>query len=390
MNITCLACGAACAAAWGCAQAHDAHVQLYGGIDAGIVHFTGINTEPPDDAASSGRTTTVTGLSQAGASGSYLGLRGGERLSPGLRVGFLAETGFCNLGLSQPDAGGDPYCSGGGFMQRAAWVQLASGAGTLRLGRQVTMLAEHSGEADAFGNSFLGQVGNISLLGNNLARLDMQRTDQTLSWFSAERAGLQLLAQYSRHAAALPVVPDPDDLHDPSALMLGVRWRDARWLLGFDWSRWQHGIGSTEDLWDRSYRLSMLYAALDLGGPRAYAQLQHGRADGFQGRELAFDVGLSLPAGHGTLMLSAGRFGTSLAAQPAQLGTSWARQFAIGYVLPLSPTTSLYASAAHIDNDAPAPGFPGTSLAVGAAGDLFHGVPGRASSGIGVGFSHTF
>lgn len=390
MKISCLACGAACAAAWGCALAQDPQVELYGGIDAGVVRFTGISADRPDDSPPSGRTTTVSGLSQAGASGSYLGLRGAERLGPGLRVAFRAETGLCNLGLSQPDAGGDPYCSGGGFMQRAAWVQLESGVGVLRLGRQVTMLAEHSGDADAFDNSYLGQVGNLSLLGNNLAGLDMQRASQAVSWFSPERAGLQVLAQYALHAGQVAQPPDPDDLHDPSALILGLRYRDARWLLGLDWSRWQHGIGSTEDLWDRSYRFAMVYAALDLGGPRVFAQAQEGRADGFSGRQSAISLGLSLPVGRGSWMVSVGRFGTSLAPQPTRLDTSWARQVAIGYSHALSPATRLYASAARIVNDAPGPGLSGTALAVGAAGELFHGVPGRGSSGIGVGLSHSF
>lgn len=390
MKLCCLACGAACAAAWGCAQAQDAPIELYGAIDAGIVRFTGISPDHPDDAPPSGRSTSVLALSQAGATGSYLGLRGSERIRPGLRLGFRAETGFCNLGLSQPDAGGEPYCSGGGFFQRAAWMELESAAGTLRAGRQVTMLAEHSDEADAFGNSYLGQVGNISLLGNNLAELDMNRTSQTLSWFSPERGGLQLLAQYGIHAGQESDPPDTDDVHDPSALVLGVRYRNARWLVGVDWSRWQRGIGYTEDVWDRTYRLGMLYAAVDLGGPRLFGQYQQGRADGFSGRQRVASLGMTVPGGRGTWMFSVGRFGTSLAPQAQRLGTSWASQLAIGYTYPLSPSTQIYASAAHIANDAPTDGSPGTALAVGAAGRLFHGVPGHNSSGLGVGISHAF
>lgn len=396
--------GAACAASIAsiacspCAQAQTSpsssedSVQLYGAIDVGILHSTGIRPyNPDDDAPPSGQTLTINGLSQAGATGSYLGVRGTESLGGGLRLSFRAETGFCNVGLNEADAGGDPYCSAGGFMQRHAWIQLASDSfGSLRAGRQVTMLGYHTADGDAFGNSYLGQVGNIGVIGNNLAGLDMTRMSQGLSWTSPKMQGLQLQAQYSPHSAQSAVLSDPDDIHDPSALLLGVRYEQPRWLAGLDWGRWQRGIGPTEDLWDRTYRMLLAYASVDLGGPRLYGQWQHGSAQHFSGHQETLSLSLSLPLGRGTAMVSIGRFGTSMALQPTQLGMSYARQLAIGYAMPLSPRTTVYASASHIDNEAPGAGLSGTALAVDAAGNLFQGVPGRPSSGIGVGISHTF
>ncbi len=397
-----LACTAACAAwchaTWcGAGHAHAEGLQIYGTLDAAVGHFTGIRAHagggqpgrPPSRA-----TTTVNAMGPGGATGATLGLRGDEHLGGDTYLRFVAETGFCGVGLSQPDSGGDPWCGGGGFLQRQAWIGLDSPRiGAWRAGRQLTLLARHSAEADAFGNSYTGQVGNLSLIGNNLGGLGMKRLDQSVDWNAPTGTqGLELQAQYSAHAGMRAPYIDRDQPPDVGALLAGVAWRRGGWLLGIDWSRWQHAFGSHPDRPDRSYRLLMAYAVAPLGEGSLYGQLQQGTADGGTGRQRLFSVGLSWPAADpgGSWMLSAARHVDALSPTSVPLRASAATQYAIGYRHALSPATMVYASAAHIANDSAEAGRRGTDFAVGAAGELFHGVAGRPSTGIAVGLSHSF
>ena len=97
----------------------QSNVQLYGIIDLGVTHFTGLKP------ASGTGTVSSTGLSSGAQSPSRIGVKGTEDLGGGLKVFFTAETGFCSAGTNSAaltTAGANPsnFCSGGGFMQRQA------------------------------------------------------------------------------------------------------------------------------------------------------------------------------------------------------------------------------------------------------------------------------
>ncbi len=381
--------GGAAAACCGCAQAQDSTLQLYGSIDVSVARFSGVRQHPFDPDAGP-VPTSVTGMGAGGVTGSRLGVRGNTALSPGLKLDFLAETGFCGVGLNQLDAGGDPECSGGGFMQRAAWIGLEGRLGTLRAGRQVTLLDEHSAQGDAFEGAFLGQAGNLSLVGNNRAGLDMSRLSQALSWFTPDLGGFGLQAQYTPHARGSRTDDDTDDARDPQAWIVGAHYRGAALTLGADWSRWRHAYTAAGQPRGEPYRLWQVYASLGLGALDLYAQAQQGSADGATGRQRMIDLGLGLPLGRGRLMASVGRHIDSMAPAPRRVEPSYATQVAVGYSLPLSARTLVYASAAHIVNDGATPTRLGTDLAVGAAGDVVHGIVGRRSNGVSLGLSHSF
>ncbi len=381
--------GGAAAACCGCAQAQDSTLQLYGSIDVSVARFSGVRQHPYDPDVGP-VPTAVTGMGAGGVTGSRLGVRGATRLTPGLRLDFLAETGFCGVGLNQLDAGGDPECSGGGFMQRAAWVGLEGRLGTLRGGRQATLLDEHSAQGDAFEGAFLGQVGNISLVGNNRAGLDMSRLSQALSWSTPDRGGFGLQAQFTPHARGTRSDADADDARDPQVWILGAHYRAAALTLGFDWSRWRHAYAGAGQTQGETYRLWQAYASLGLGALDLYAQAQQGSADGATGRQRMIDLGLGLPLGRGRLMASIGHHIDSMAPAPRRVDSSHATQVAVGYSHPLSARTLVYASAAHIVNEGATPTRLGTALAVGAAGDVVHGIVGRNSNGVSLGLSHSF
>ena len=381
--------GALACCTCGAAQAQDESLQLYGSIDVSVARFSGVRQHSLDPDAPP-VATSMTGMGAGGVTGSRLGLRGSSRPAPGLKLDFKAETGFCGVGLNQLDSGGDPYCSGGGFMQREAWIGLSGQPGTLRMGRQVTLLNQHLGQGDAFDNAFLGQVGNLSLVGNNRMGVDMGRASQTLTWLAPEAGAFGLQAQYSPHTRGARAWNDPDDARDPAALMFGAQYRGGALQLGADWGRWQHARTIAGPQLGDTYQLWMGYARVQIGALDLFVQGERGSADGANGDQRMLNLGLRLPLGRGKLMASVGRYADSMAPQPAHLDTSHATQYALGYSYPLSRRTLVYASAAHIENEGATPSRLGTDLAVGAAGDVVHGIVGRNSNGISLGLSHSF
>ncbi|MBN2692892.1 MAG: porin, partial [Burkholderiaceae bacterium] len=72
-------------------------VQLYGLIDMGVGHFTGI-APSNNTSAAPGSTASYTGLMSGVVAGSRIGLKGTEDLGGGLKAIFKAETGFCPAG----------------------------------------------------------------------------------------------------------------------------------------------------------------------------------------------------------------------------------------------------------------------------------------------------
>ncbi|MDE2478235.1 MAG: porin [Betaproteobacteria bacterium] len=383
---------ACCAGCLCCASAQaqeDSTLQLYGSIDVSAARFSGVRQHSRDPDAPP-VATSLTGMGAGGVTGSRLGLRGSSALLPGLRLDFKAETGFCGVGLNQLDSGGDPYCSGGGFMQRESWLGLSGRLGSLRMGRQVTLVNQHLGQGDAFDNAYLGQVGNLSLVGNNRIGADMGRASQALSWISPEAGGFGLQAQYSPHARGARAWNDPDDARDPAALLVGAQYRVGAWRLGADWARWQHARAASGPSLGDTYQLWTAHAGLSLGPLDLFLHGEQGSADGANGDQRVLNLGLRLPLGQGKLMASVGRYADSMAPRPTRLQTSHATQYALGYSHALSPRTQLYLSAAHIVNEGATPARLGTDLAVGAAGDVVHGIIGHNSNGVALGLSHSF
>lgn len=381
---------AACSVCCACAQAQeDSTLQLYGSIDVSAARFSGVRQHSRDPDAPP-VATSMTGMGAGGVTGSRLGLRGSGALLPGLKLDFKAETGFCGVGLNQLDSGGDPYCSGGGFMQRESWLGLSGRLGSLRAGRQVTLLNQHLGQGDAFDNAYLGQVGNLSLVGNNRMGTDMGRASQALSWIAPQAGPWSLQAQYSPHTRGARAWTDADDARDPSALMVAAQYRSGALLLGADWGRWQHAGAADGPALGDTYQLWAAHAGLSLGAVDVFVHGEQGSSDGANGDQRVLNLGLRLPLGSGKLMASVGRYSDSMAPRPTRLDRSRATQYALGYSHALSPRTVLYMSAAHIVNDDATPSRLGTDLAVGAAGDVVHGIIGHKSNGVALGLSHSF
>lgn len=126
------------------AQAADSSVVVYGLADVGYAYRT-----DNYDASKSGRNGVDGGI----ASGSRLGFRGVEEISPGLKGKFVVEAGI-NLDTGSAAQSGTTW-------GRQTWVGLDFGAAELRFGRQYAPQYLIYGELDPFGHGYASKASNI-------------------------------------------------------------------------------------------------------------------------------------------------------------------------------------------------------------------------------------
>ncbi|MBT9513851.1 MAG: porin [Acidovorax sp.] len=133
--------GALCAAlASSCVAAQTSGVTLYGTIDLGLRHGSGLaasHAAAPGSSHSLGSGIHTT---------SRWGLRGSEDLGDGAKALFQFESGL------NADTGASANASK--YFDRASWVGLQGGWGTLALGRQTTTLADAVSPVDPLGMRF--------------------------------------------------------------------------------------------------------------------------------------------------------------------------------------------------------------------------------------------
>lgn len=130
-------------------------VTIYGVADLGVRRASGLDAA---NAASAGDTHSLgSGINTT----SRLGFRGVEDLGGGLKAVFNLESGW-NL---------DSGTSNSKFFDRASWVGLQGGWGTVGLGRQTTVLADALSGTDPLGNRFAGFNPNIQVAALSAHRL---------------------------------------------------------------------------------------------------------------------------------------------------------------------------------------------------------------------------
>lgn len=117
------------------------NVTIYGLVDLGIVQESG------------GAAGSVTKLTSGVANGSRLGITGKEDLGGGLAAIFTLENGF--------DASTGTLGQGGLLFGRQAFVGLTGGLGSVKLGRQYTLIDDLVGAVDPFYNGFAGRMQNV-------------------------------------------------------------------------------------------------------------------------------------------------------------------------------------------------------------------------------------
>ncbi|MDY0331450.1 MAG: porin [Thiomonas sp.] len=351
------------------------NVQLYGIIDLGVAHFSGLKPTTGSGTVSS------TVMDSGGQSSSRIGIKGTEDLGGGLKAIFQAETGFCAAGTNQNTNGSggnsNGYCSGGGFMQRTSMVGLTGGFGTVVAGRLNTPLWNAELAADPFGGGLTGKFDNIS----NIAFAGLQRANQTIAYVSPNFAGFTGTAVYSL-APTSAQVNLAQGGNTTRAWELNAAYNNGPVFATLDYIRLTNIDGLTPNSSsgnaDKHWQVTGGY---DFGIAKVTALYQDLKADAVSGKRTAWMLGATVPVGAGAVLASYGQAKNTLG---ADTGADTAKQYAIGYTYSLSKRTNLYTSYAHISNDA------NTALAVGDSSTSNLGVAGQSSSGVIFGLRHKF
>jgi predicted porin len=363
-------------------------VQLYGIIDMGVGHFTGI--APSNTTAAPGSTASYTGLMSGVVAGSRIGLKGSEDLGGGLKAIFKAETGFCPAGTNQTGAGTSGYCTGGSFMGRAGLLGLQGSFGTVQMGRYFTSMFTNEINYDPFQAGFTGAYSNFSLgiYGfDGKAVGSLLRSNQTITYISPSLAGLTVRGDYSFNTGAA-TAPINTAGNKPTLLSLDGNYAFGNVAtVGANYTKVNNLTGANSD---GAYKVWQLFGSYNVGLANLMAIYERGTADFYSGHDSSWLIGANAPVGAGNVMVSYGQYGNSLSATGTSMSTSTAKQYAIGYSYNLSKRTMLYTSYAHINNDAAAANRVGTALAVNTATNGNSGVVGQGSSGFAVGILHSF
>ena len=369
--------------------AQAGNVQLYGTIDLGVTHFTGL--APSGGGGAPGQTVSSTGLSSGVQSASRIGISGTEELGDGLLVLFRAETGFCAAGLSQTgastvgfagrgSASAADYCSGNGFMNRQAYVGLAGRWGTFLAGRLMNLAYLNEKAADPFA---MGMAGNYNNINTELSGAALE-TDQVVAYVSPTFSGFSTTLGY-----AFNVLPDSSVVagtgqqqNTTKTWVGGVNYSSGPAFAAVDYQLLQNfdAPPGGSGLRTGSLKMYQLSGGYDFGVLKLSALYGRTSMDYVSGDNTSYLLGATIPAGPGDVLASydVSKFGMGDPAAPQ------ARQYAIGYTYSMSKQTNLYASYARISNDT------GSTRAVGDATDGFTGVSGQDSTGMAVGIRHDF
>ncbi|OZB62556.1 MAG: hypothetical protein B7X31_08775 [Thiomonas sp. 13-66-29] len=373
----------------------QSNVQLYGSIDMGVTHFTGIKPSGGGPG-----TVSSTALS-SGVQSDRIGVKGTEDLGGGLNFFFTAETGFCGSGLNQngsttQTAPNQTFCTGGGgFMQRQAFAGLAGSFGTVSFGRQYSLQFLNENNVDPFHTSLPGSTLDISL-GNQfplLPKFALIRMNQSVVYSTPNLSGFTGSASYSFAPLAAGTVPTASGPGSNVTRSMGLNGQYANGpiMAGLNYTRMTDVFANPTSLVnDGALKLWQVYGSYDFGVAKISGIYAKANADYSSGSNKYWLLGATIPVGPGAILASysQNKSDVTTTANPLPAGT--AKEYSIGYLYSLSKQTSLYTSYAHISNEAPSASLAGTAYTVGDGTDSFTGVNGQGSSGFALGIRHQF
>ena len=341
-------------------------VQLYGVIDTGLTHFSGVSN-------GGGGAVSSSGLSSGVQSGSAIGLKGSEALSGGLTASFQVETGFCATGVSQDQVigGNTPlqagYCTGGGFMQRESYIGLGGSFGQILAGRLYTAAYLHESAIDPFQRGLTGSMGNLGLA--------VQRSDEAIAYLTPNVSGFHGILAYQFSVNG--TIPSATNSNVPRVYVVDGAYDQGPWSAGVSYTHVSNIVSASPGAAANGVlALTQVYGSYALPEAKLSAMYEHQKLD-FNPTQKFYSLGVSVPMGPSAFLASWGRRDTGVA-------NGQATQIAVGYTYAFSKTFNGYASYAHISNDSQ------TAFAVGDATDTFSGVNGQASSGVAVGVRYQF
>jgi predicted porin len=302
--------------------AAQSNVTIYGVADAGIAYTN--NGNPAGNTWS---------LASGQQSGSRLGFKGTEDLGSGLSAIFTLENGF-NL-----DTGtlGQSTATTSRLFGRQAWVGLAGGFGSVKLGRQQTELYSALDAVDPFHINLAGNAQRVFGAGT-YATDPLQRTDNTVSYSTPNFNGLTGSVSYGfgevagNTSANRNVGVGASYVNGP--LNVQFAYRKANTVA-------VGGVTGDE-------RATLIGGTYDFGVAKAHVAFADNKlpsATG-DGKDRNYLLGVSAPVGSaGTVLAS----WTRNDVRDVSEGKS--DQYAIGYTHALSKRTNLYTSYSYTKND---------------------------------------
>jgi predicted porin len=282
----------------------QSNVTIYGIVDAGVVRESG------------GPAGSVTNISSGIASGSRIGFRGKEDLGGGLSAIFTLENGF------NADTGAAGQ--GGLLFGRQAFVGLAGGFGTVTLGRQYSPYYKTLRDiGDPFGAvSLAGRSGNLFVTNT--------RTNNMVEYLSPAYAGVRVDLAYGAGETA-------GDSTRNRQLGGSIGYAGGPLTLQVAHHRIDNATATDKT---RNTLVSGNYKFGPVTGYASFA-LNKGPAAADSRDMLA---GVSVPVGPHKLLFSHVRHNDRAATNMD------ASQWGIGYHVPLSKRTDIYAAYARIRN----------------------------------------
>lgn len=289
-------------------------VSIYGVVDAGLSYT--------DNGAATNSKTWALGSGQQ--SGNRLGFKGSEDLGGGLLAIFTLENGF-NVD--------DGTQGQGRLFGRQAFVGLAGGFGSVKLGRQYNPIRVSAEAIDPFA---LGLAGDLKRVFN----VHGERADNTLNYTTPNLSGFSGQIAYSfgeiagSTSAGRQLGLSGSYASGPAYLTLAYHHRD----------------NSTDAVTDKGSVKSTLlggtynFNVAKLHGGFAWNKGDNGVATSVDSRD--WMLGVSAPLGAGAILASYIRH------QDKLIDDADASQWALGYTYNLSKRTNLYTSYAKISNDA--------------------------------------
>jgi predicted porin len=240
------------------ASAAQAQVTLYGNLDIGVAHSR---------VKVAGDSESVNSVDSSLLTESYFGLKGSEDLGGGLKALFVLES---PVGLDTGTASGDT------FWGRNAYVGLAGGFGTVKLGNQESLFKTEGAAFNPFGSSPLFSTTNLvtdlSGLGGSW--------QHAVGYTSTNMSGLTVSAQYSAKEGAKGDAVN----YSGGAYALAANYAAGPLALSATYGNVKTTDASPTDEKQRAY---LLGASYDFGVAKAFAQ--YGR-DKFSFKDGSDDV----------------------------------------------------------------------------------------------------
>lgn len=332
------------------------NVTLYGIADAGIGWV---------DSGGPGDSSTMV-VNSGYQSASRFGLRGAEDLGAGLKATFNIEAGLnFDTGASESDTGGT-------FFGRRAVVGLLGGFGEVRLGRDYTPGFMAAMATDIFAYGLYGNWANYSVAAGGIETRASNGIHYTGSF-----GGVTVRAMYSEGETVSPANSGGRDMWGLSGVYAGgpltiqAYYQEINNTAGDALK--QMGVGGGYDF--GAVRLLVNYGVADGDG----TAVPHAFADRVQ----AIGLGGGIKLGGGELLAQIIRINGD---STVPGGDPKATSFGVGYVLPLSKRTNLYATYGTMRNNDTA------AYTMYSAGNMVRAGDGSGSDpkGIAVGVRHRF